>query len=445
MIVESYDKIPSLRHTGSDRLVCRRRRNHPAKDICQGGKLKKMKRIRFAIMAAGLVAIVGTMNSCKKESNVLKSTNTTQAKSTAKSLTTTEVNTYLAEVNNFLPYVEAVAGNPNTQIPAGLPTELSDDDMIRYVENSFNFTYAQQEDKLKNVTTDELILTLPKNANGKVNINEIAGKFIEAYNHVKQAYVTLSCPSDEKVLRVVDVELMSTSNSTVSLKLSSVFEWGYDPTTPVPSPVSITIPSGKWASFGSMGLNNITSLDPTGTLGAPEILNDVIKSNFGGYLFLSGAPKTKYSRYFVSNIEKVDFGFWSWDSGTDLPIAASAPRNPWLISQWGLSLSGMPSCLKDNNSLVFFQVPLASSTPIVPFADPLTDDVLNYMITWNDWVLRNKETKLNKYLYSFLFDEYLYSGTSSYLMYTRYANVYDRFSFPPVSKYTPIGGAIPLF
>ncbi|GAA4454471.1 hypothetical protein [Rurimicrobium arvi] len=408
-----------------------------------------MKKIRFVIMATGLVAIACTMQSCKKDNAGPKATNTrTDAtkNSTAKTLTTTEVNGFITEVNNFLPYVESVANNPDSQLPGTLPSEISDEDAIRYLENAFNFTYALQENQLQKVYIDNFSITLPKNVNGKVNMKELASKFIEAYNHVKQTYLNLACPEDEKVLRVVDVDLVSSNNGSLSLKLTSTYEWHFDATTAVPSATAISVPSGQWARFGSMGGNNITSVDPLGSGGAPEIVSVVLRANYGGYLFLKGAtPKSKYSRFLVSNIEDVFFGFGAWDSKADLP--SSAPRNPWLLKHWGVALSGMPVCLKDYNSLVFNMAPHAKTPPFLPFPDPLTDDLLNYMITWNEWVLRDKEVKLGKSLYSLTFDEGLISTlmTSSYAMYTTYANVYDRLSTPPLSRYTPVSGIISVF
>lgn len=390
------------------------------------------------IVAAGLLATTCTLHSCKKEGVKPTTTTSKSGNSNARLLTTAEATDLVTEVNNFLPYAEAVAVNPSAQAPNTLPSTLADADVVRYVENGLNFTYALQEDKLKNHLQDEFSITIPK-SNGNANINNVANSFVAAYNHIKTVYNNIACANDEKVLRVVDVEVSNTSNSSMTIKLISVFEWKYDPTVPSPSASAISISSGEWADFASMGGNNITSLDPTGTVGAPDILNGVLRANYGGYLFLGGVvPKVKFSRYIVTSITNEYFGVWPHSSGADLP--ATAPQNPWIVGIWGTFLSGMPSTIKDRNSLVFYSADPATPVITERFDRKLPSNLLNYMITWNDWVLKNKETSLGKNLWDLKFDEYTPPSTpvtqKCYVMETKYANVYDMW-LTPVIKYTP--------
>ena len=270
-----------------------------------------MKKVKFMIVAAGLLATTCTLHSCKKDSVKPTTTTNKSGNNNARLLTTAEATDLVNEVNNFLPYAEAVAVNPSAQAPNTLPSTLADADVVRYVENGLNFTYALQEDKLKNHLQDEFSITIPK-SNGNANINNVANSFVTAYNHIKTVYDNIACANDEKVLRVVDVKVTTTSNSSMTIKLISAFEWKYDPTLPSPSAAAISIGTGEWADFGDMGGNNITSLDPSGVGGAPDILDMVLRANYGGYLFLGGVvPKAKFSRYIVSSITYEFFGYWS--------------------------------------------------------------------------------------------------------------------------------------
>lgn len=397
------------------------------------------------IVAAGLLATTCTLQSCKKES--VKTTTTTTSKSgnsNARLLTTSEVNDLITEVNNFLPYAESVAVNPSAQSPNTLPYTLADADVVRYLENGLNFTYALQEDKLKNHLQDEFSITIPKN-NDNTNINDVANSFVTAYNHIKTVYNNISCANDEKILRVVDVEVTSTSSSTLTIKLRSVFKWGYDPTLPVPGATSITIPSLEWANWASMSGNSLYGgpLSPYscgGGGGAPEIIHGFIETNWGKFLWSPVTPssgKTKFHWYLVSNV--VSFKFDATPTGgCNIPILFG--NNPWIVSQWGTSHVGMPSSIRDNNSLAFYK-----ATDKEGFAMKIYGDGLNYMIDGSTWVLKQKEIALNKSLWTFYhttdYDTKLpYTHVENYVMTTTFGDVYDWYHMPAtITPYSPSG------
>lgn len=387
-----------------------------------------MKKLNFLLAAATLWAAGSTLSSCKKEAVQQAATSTHKTEmSKAKTLTDAEANDLIIEVNNFMPYAQTIASNSGAQAPGTLPAELNDEDVVRYLENGFNFVYALQEGKLRNRSSDQYSITINKNGNSKVSINAVANAFVNAYSHIKQKYIDIACPDNEKVLRVVDVEVSNSSNTTVTLTLHSIFHWKFDPTYPEPA-AAVSIPSGEWASFYSMSGNSMAggTFDPYscgGTAGAPEVIDGVLHTNWGKYLYSATAPKTKFSLYIPSSPVTVMFQAFA-GGGADLSSGSGAPNNPWIISHWGSSHTGMPASILDKNSLVFYK----GNHALDGFPERLPADILNYMIDWDKWVLEQKEVALNKSLWSLTHSSSTITKpvyTESYYMEAVFANIYD--------------------
>jgi hypothetical protein len=198
----------------------------------------------------GLSVMLATLalTSCnKKEVTTTNGTSLTVPKSTARLITGQEASGLITEVNNFLPYAQAVSTNPTAPIPTGVPTELADADVKRYLENTFNFVYIQQEDFLAKTTTDQYTLSIAKNNNGNTNIVAVAQAFGTAYNHTLTAYNALACPANEKILRATGIDITSSTATTLTLTIRNVFNWHYVPTLPAPpagGATAFTFPSG---------------------------------------------------------------------------------------------------------------------------------------------------------------------------------------------------------
>ncbi len=414
-----------------------------------------MKKVKFMIVAAGLLATTCTLHSCKKES--VKPTTTTankSGKSNARLLTATEAETAILNSNAFMNYVESFVVNPSTQVPATIPSEFSDNEVVTYLENGFNFSYVGKDLELVNEITDDYTLVISKNANNKATIQNTATGFKAVFDHIKPIYDGISGSANDKIIAAVDVSIVSANNSSVTLKIHTVILHDRISYPGGGAPSGITFPTAdEWYIEETHPSGHAKKGDPTSDkYGANVQIARSIKGDWIGPLKPEVYPAPKWPRYIATNLYTVD-GVASVGGTTLKMLAANGssyflgwdafkwtsqyitPSNPW---------NSVLSCTPDHDALMFGQYEYKSTSSCS--GEWVPGNAMNYSATHLTTILKSRETAVNKSLW--YFSIMAENGGTTKMDYSInwdiYADIIDLFSMPVVKHFPPTGSPMSM-
>ncbi len=215
----------------------------------------------------------------------------------------------ITDVANFYDYTQTLISDPNAT-PSNFDIELSPDSANKLIENTFNYYFARQNDKLVDEMMDTLMHVFTLNSNDMIPTQDIGLTFNDLRSNLEDYFTNTLGAEGQFTLADAEIEI---SGSVATLTLVGVF--GQNEID-----VHFISPAGfgsgdKWSIWEKGGKHGTSAYD--GIYGSPEILTNAI--NFDLNL---------YSYSYMVNITSYGAGAPSTSSSTYAPGTYSAPNNP---------------------------------------------------------------------------------------------------------------------